>query len=100
MYDDKLKPHEDPEIRAFEESLFRSVEQAASGNFAQVHTPQMILDRRRGRPLGTTKVSTKKPITIRVDATALERLRASGKGWQTRAAEVLSNYAMRGAVAA
>ena len=100
MYDHKLKPHEDLEIRAFEESLFRSVEQATNENFAAIHTPQMILARRRGRPMGTTKTSTKKPITIRVDATALERLRASGKGWQTRAGEVLSNYAMRVAVAA
>jgi uncharacterized protein (DUF4415 family) len=95
MYDDKLKPHADPEIRAFEESLFRSIDQAVRGEFSAVHTPEMILARQRGRPVG----STKQPVTLRVDSGALARLRASGKGWQTRASEALSQYAMRSAVA-
>lgn len=95
MYDDTLKPHEDLEIRAFEEALFRSVDQASRGEFAAVHTPEMIMARRRGRPVG----SAKRPVTLRVDAVALERLRASGKGWQTRASEALLHYAMRQEVA-
>lgn len=41
---------------------------------------------RRGRPRATApKVST----TIRLDAAVLARWRATGKGWQTRMAEVL-----------
>ena len=95
MYDDTLKPHEDLEIRAFEEALFRSVDQASRGEFAAVHTAEMLMARRRGRPVG----SAKRPVTLRVDAVALERLRASGKGWQTRASEALLHYAMREDVA-
>ncbi len=89
MYDDTLKPHEDLEIRAFEEALFRSIDQASRGEFAAVHTPEIIMTRRRGRPVG----SAKRPVTLRLDTVTLERLRASGKGWQTRASEALSRYA-------
>jgi len=41
---------------------------------------------RRGRPVSTApKVST----TIRLDADVIEALKASGKGWQTRANALL-----------
>jgi uncharacterized protein (DUF4415 family) len=88
MYDDKLKPHADPEIRAFEESLFRSVEQAARGDFAAVHTPEQIL-KRRGRPVGSTKTNAKQQATIRFDHDLLAALRATGKGWQVRVNDML-----------
>ncbi|ASM75798.1 hypothetical protein VITFI_CDS0019 [Vitreoscilla filiformis] len=32
----------------------------------------------------------KQPVTLRMDAEALARWRATGKGWQTRAAAVLA----------
>lgn len=35
---------------------------------------------RRGRPAG----STKEQVTVKLDRDVLERLRAGGKGWQTR----------------
>jgi uncharacterized protein (DUF4415 family) len=88
MYDDKLQPHTDPEIRAFEEALFRSVDQAAVGEFATIHTPEQILAR-RGRPIGTTKANTKQQATLRFDSDLLAALKATGKGWQTRINDVL-----------
>lgn len=42
---------------------------------------------RRGRPKATQH---KEPVTLRVDADVLARWRASGKGWQTRAAAALA----------
>jgi uncharacterized protein (DUF4415 family) len=44
---------------------------------------------------GAQKAPLKAPVTLRMDEAALTRWRASGKGWQTRAAEVLSRYAPR-----
>jgi len=35
---------------------------------------------KRGRPIGTTKVST----TVRFDADVIDAFRADGPGWQTR----------------
>jgi len=35
----------------------------------------------------------KQPVTLRLDPEVLAGWRASGKGWQTRAAEVLGKYA-------
>lgn len=91
MYDNNLKPHADPEIREFEEALMRSMEQAHNGEFAAVHTAEAITEsiKKRGRPAG----STKRPATLRIDSDALELWRASGKGWQTRAAAILAKYA-------
>lgn len=94
MYDDKLKPHPDPEMREFEEALLRSIGEAKRGEFAAVHTPEMIAGyRARGRPVGSVQAVTKRPTTLRLDDEALTRWRASGKGWQTRAAAVLAKYA-------
>jgi len=42
---------------------------------------------RRGRPKAEV---VKARLTIRMDASALERWRASGPGWQTRAAALLA----------
>lgn len=94
MYDENLKPHTDPEIREFEEALLRSIGQAKRGEFAAVHTPEMIAGyRARGRPAGSVQAVTKRPTTLRLEDEVLARWRASGKGWQTRAAAVLAKYA-------
>jgi uncharacterized protein (DUF4415 family) len=93
MYDKDLTPHPDPEIRAFEEALLRSLDQAHSGTFARVTTPAEIVARRAGRPVGSMQATVKQPTTLRMDATALARWRASGKGWQTRAAALLVQHA-------
>ncbi|CAN7424519.1 BrnA antitoxin family protein [Devosia sp. LjRoot3] len=55
--------------------------------FAEVFPDQAESIRRsRGRP---PLESPKKQVTLRIDADVLERLRASGKGWQGRVNEVL-----------
>jgi uncharacterized protein (DUF4415 family) len=74
----------------FEQDLLESVRQAVTGQFngeCVVHTPEAI--KKRGRPVGTHK----RPATLRIDEFALEAWRASGKGWQTRAAALLAKYA-------
>lgn len=43
---------------------------------------------RRGRPTGSTKIST----TIRFDADVIAALKATGKGWQTKANNVLRRH--------
>jgi uncharacterized protein (DUF4415 family) len=72
--------------------LRESLEQAKRGEFSEVHTPESI-NSRRGRPTGSVQNATKKPTTLRMEETALARWRASGKGWQTRAAELLAKHA-------
>lgn len=47
----------------------------------------------RGRPVGSVKDQHKVPTTLRLDKDVLVRWRASGKGWQTRAAELLAAHA-------
>jgi uncharacterized protein (DUF4415 family) len=89
----KLNNPVDPEMQAFEEALLRSLDQVKAGQHGMVHTPEMIEARRRGRPTGSVKVVTKQPTTLRLDPQTLESWRATGKGWQTRAAEVLETYA-------
>ena len=93
MYDAKFQPNPDPEMQEFEEALLRSIDEAKRGEFAAVHTPEQIMARRRGRPVGSVQAVTKKPVTLRIDADTLERWRASGKGWQTRAANALAAHA-------
>ncbi len=50
------------------------------------------LRRKRGQR-GAQQKPKKVPTALRLDAEALARWRASGKGWQTRAAELLAKYA-------
>ncbi|MEA3640013.1 MAG: BrnA antitoxin family protein [Lamprobacter sp.] len=45
-----------------------------------------------GRTRGPQKAPTKIPITIRLDPDVLEGLRATGKGWQTRANAALRDW--------
>jgi len=72
-------------------SIERGLAQAAAGDFAAVHTPETITERRRaGRPAGSVAAVRKEPVTLRLDPEVLARWRASGKGWQTRMAERLS----------
>jgi uncharacterized protein (DUF4415 family) len=68
--------------------LRQSLAEAKAGLHARVHTPEQIVAR-RGRPSKTTH---KQPVTLRLDPEALAAWRASGKGWQTRAAQVLADW--------
>lgn len=76
----------DPEVAAFEAALLRSVDQALAGE-GRVTTPEQIARRTGGRPRQEVH---KQPVTLRLDPDALARWRASGKGWQTRAAAALA----------
>lgn len=73
----------DPEIErpstAEELTLFRPFTEAF---------PDLAENIRRGRGRPPLE-SPKKQVTLRIDADVLERLRASGKGWQGRVNEVL-----------
>lgn len=80
----------DSEVAEFEAALLRSIDQVQRGAYAVVHTPKQIAARRAGRPVGTVKAQPKVATAIRLDSDVLERWRASGKGWQTRAAQLLA----------
>lgn len=69
--------------------LGESLKQAKSGDFAQIHTPDQIIARRRGRPAGSKQAVTKEAVKLRLDADILAALRASGDGWQTRINDTL-----------
>ncbi|WP_157725494.1 BrnA antitoxin family protein [Vitreoscilla filiformis] len=49
--------------------------------------PPEVAKPKGGRPV---QAIHKQPVTLRMDAEALARWRATGKGWQTRAAAVLA----------
>ncbi len=83
----------DPEIVEFEEALFRSLEQAMSGE-GRVNTAQQIAAR-RGRPIGSVKINPKVPTTIRFDQDVLDALKASGRGWQTRVNDAMREWLAR-----
>lgn len=69
--------------------LRESLAQAKAGTFSRVHTPEQIVARRRGRPMGSKQEVTKEAIKIRLDADIMAALRASGDGWQTRINDTL-----------
>lgn len=75
--------------------LRESLEQAKRGEFAAVHTPEQILAR-RGRPVGSTKAGAKLPVKLRLDPDLVAALRASGRGWQTRANQILRERVLTG----
>ena len=77
----------------FSASLRESLAQAKRGEYGRVTTPEQIMARQRGRPAGSVAVSRKEQATLRFDPDVLARWRASGKGWQTRAAAVLAQHA-------
>ena len=69
--------------------LRESLAQAKAGTFSRAHTPEQIVARRRGRPMGSKQEVTKEAVKIRLDADVMEALRASGDGWQTRINDTL-----------
>jgi len=70
--------------------LLRSVEQAKRGE-GRITTPGQIKSR-RGRPVGSVKVSKKVPTTIRFDADVLQALKSSGRGWQSRVNDAIRDW--------
>jgi uncharacterized protein (DUF4415 family) len=81
----------DAETVQFMADLERSLQEAQAG-LGRVTTGAEIERRTRGRPAAAVH---KAPVTLRVDPDALARWRASGKGWQTRAAALLAAKAPR-----
>ena len=77
---------QDTEMNAFERDLLESVGQALRGEHAHVTSGEAIARRVGGRP---AQAVHKQPVTLRLDPDVLAQWRASGKGWQTRAAEAL-----------
>lgn len=69
--------------------LREALTEAKTGKFAEVHKPEQIAARRRGRPVGSAQDVTKEAIKIRLDADVVAALRASGEGWQTRINDTL-----------
>lgn len=47
---------------------------------------------RRGRPVGSIKATPKVSTTIRFDSDVLAELKATGRGWQTRANDILRDW--------
>lgn len=90
---DATKHAPDAETLQFMADLEASLQQAQAGDFARVTTGEEIARRTRGRPPVATH---KAPVTLRLDAQALALWRASGKGWQTRAAAALAAAAPKG----
>jgi uncharacterized protein (DUF4415 family) len=81
----------DDEMSEFERDLLESIRQAKAGEYARVSTPEDIAAR-RGRPVGSRKVAPKVQTAIRFDPDVLEGLRATGRGWQTRANDALREW--------
>lgn len=79
----------DPEMLEFMASVEQGLQEARRGE-GRVHTPDQIKARRAvGRPVQATH---KQAITLRLDPDTLAKMRATGKGWQTRAAQVLADW--------
>lgn len=76
--------------------LRKSLGQAKRGEFAAVHTPEQIMAR-RGRPVGSIKPDTKVAVKMRLDPDLVAALRASGRGWQTRANQILREQVLTAA---
>ncbi|ASM77220.1 hypothetical protein VITFI_CDS1442 [Vitreoscilla filiformis] len=84
----------DAEMLAFANDVAESIRQAKRGEFAAVHTPEMVAGyKTRGRPVGTTKPSTtKQAVTIRYSPDVLAAFRSMGAGWQAKMDDALREW--------
>ncbi len=84
----------DAEMLAFANDVAESIRQAKRGEFAAVHTPEMMAGyKTRGRPVGTTKPSTtKQAVTIRYSPDVLAAFRSMGAGWQAKMDDALREW--------
>ncbi|MCL2344295.1 MAG: BrnA antitoxin family protein [Desulfobulbus sp.] len=76
----------DAEMLQFMAELEQGLKEALAGE-GRVTTGAEIVRRTGGRPPLTVH---KQPVTLRLEPDSLARWRASGKGWQTRAAALLA----------
>lgn len=86
-----VDPDDAPELTQafFDQAEWRIGEQVVTREGAQTALARLP----RGRPVGSTQAALKRPTTLRLDEATLARWRSSGKGWQTRAAELLAAHA-------
>lgn len=70
-------------------SIERGLAQMVAGD-VRVTPGAEIARRTAGRPKGSRAAVRKEAITLRIAPDALARWRATGKGWQTRMAQVLA----------
>ena len=83
----------DAEMLAFASDVAESIRQAKRGEFAAVHTPEMIEGyKARGRPVGTRKDDTKQAVTVRYSPDVLVAFKATGAGWQVRMNDALRDW--------
>ena len=83
--------HDDAGLSEFERGLLTSIKQSIRGE-GVVHTPEQIMARHRGRPVGSTKAAPKERINIRLSPDVLQHFRAHGQGWQTRIDAALRQF--------
>lgn len=81
----------DAEMKAFSSAVLESIHQAKRGE-GRVTTPEQIMARRKGRPVGSVKSVPKVATTIRLSSEVSEAFRATGAGWQTRIDAALKDW--------
>jgi len=86
-----MKVKADTELSEFERDLLESIAQAKRGE-GRVTTPEQIMARRQGRPVGSVKAAPKVPTTIRLSPDVSAAFRATGDGWQTRIDAALKDW--------
>jgi uncharacterized protein (DUF4415 family) len=87
----KVKPVLDAEMAEFEAALLRSIDQTARGE-GRATTPEQIMARRAGLPVGSVKAAPKVSTTIRLSPEVIQAFRAAGDGWQTRIDAALKDW--------
>ncbi|NMM13625.1 MAG: BrnA antitoxin family protein [Rhodoferax sp.] len=71
-----MKLKVDTELSEFERDLLESIAQAKRGE-GRVTTPEQIMARRQGRPVGSVKAAPKVPTTIRLSPDVSAAFRAT-----------------------
>lgn len=83
----------DAEMLVFASDVAESIRQAKRGEYAAVHTPEMIEKyKARGRPVGTRKDDSKQAVTVRYSPDVLVAFKATGPGWQARMNDALRDW--------
>lgn len=81
----------DAETKAFADAVLASIQQAKRGE-GRVTTPEQIMTRCKGRPVGSVKSTPKVATTIRLSSEVSAAFRATGAGWQTRIDAALKDW--------
>lgn len=82
-----VDPDDVPEL---DDTFFKDGTYIVDGKPVSAEEGKTVMLKARGRPVVANK---KRTVTIRLALEVIERWRASGKGWQTRASELLEKNA-------